>query len=105
MSAVIPWLFGAVGKYLLIAVVGVSALAWIRADAAAPYKAEIAELEASLAQRVEIEQGDKARAKADRAEIRRLMAQVEAIVNESGDSCNFDSSQRELLHRLAVGKN
>ena len=105
MSAIIPWLFGATGKYVLIAVLGVSALAWIRADAAAPYKAEIAELEASLARRAEIEKSDEARAKADRAEIERLMAQVEAIANESGDSCNFDSAQRDRLLRLSAGKN
>lgn len=105
MPFIFSLLTGAVGKYLVIAVAFFAAVTWIRADAAAPYKARISALEDNLARRIRIEEADAKRAEADQSEIARLQATVESIAHESrlAGSCQLSAPDLERLHKLAAG--
>jgi uncharacterized protein YbjT (DUF2867 family) len=74
---------GAIVKYLVIASVAFGALAWIRHDAAAPYRKEVTALRAAAKNKERLEQQDAARAEIDRFEHAREKAELEKIIEES----------------------
>jgi len=106
MTLLFSFITGTIGRYLLIGVVAVGFLAWIRYDAAAPYRAETAALREGLARRIAIEQADAARARAAEEEAARLAGQLEQIVNEANQdngACRFTELERKRLLTLATG--
>lgn len=103
---ILSFITGTIGRYLLIGIVAVGLLAWIRHDAAAPYRAEAAALREGLAHRIAIEQADAARARAAEEEAARLAGQLEQIVNEANQdngACRFTELERQRLLTLATG--
>lgn len=106
LGTIIDLFTGGVGKYIVIALAFFAAVAWVRADAAAPYKAQIVAMKQSLVQRAAIEKADATRAETDRSEIERLKAIVETIANESrtAGACQLSPADVAKLHRLATGK-
>jgi hypothetical protein len=102
---ILSFITGTIGRYLILAVVGLGLVAWIRADAAAPYKAEAAALRQAAVRNEAIIAADTARAEADRAEIARLQSTVEAIANESriAGACQLSPADIERLQSLAAG--
>lgn len=108
MSAIFVWfmkiMFGTAGRYILITIAGVGFLAWIRADAAAPYKREVVALREAAARKEAILKADAERAEADRSEIERLKARVEAIAHESrlAGACQLSDVELKRLRELAM---
>jgi uncharacterized protein YbjT (DUF2867 family) len=107
MFAPILTLFtGAVGKYLLIGALSIGFLAWIRNDAAAPYRAEVSALRAASAQKERLLQADAARAEIDRFEHAREKAELEKIIEESRNpgACKLSGVELGKLYDLAAGR-
>jgi hypothetical protein len=94
-----------IGKYALIAIVAFGALSWIRAEAAAPYKAKVAELTAAAQKKEAIILADAARAESDRSENARLEATLASLIHETRmSSCKLDAPELDRLRQLAAGK-
>lgn len=107
MTLLSSFITGTIGRYLLMGVIGLGLLAWIRADAAAPYKAEASALRHAIARNEAIIRADAARASAAEEEAARLAAQLEQIVNEANmdeGACRLGDSERERLQQLAAGR-
>jgi hypothetical protein len=97
---------GAIVKYLVIASVAFGALAWIRHDAAAPYRKEVTALRAAAKNKERLEQQDAARAEIDRYEHAREKAELEKIIEESRNpgACKLSEPELQRLYQLSAGR-
>ncbi len=100
-QAVLSFLGGAVGKYVLIGALALGGLAWVRHNAAAPYKAEIASLRIAAQKKEAIVEADTARKLADVAETEEENTRLRDIISTlSVTSCRPEPAQLERLKKL-----
>ena len=101
---IISFLTGTIGRYLLMAVLGIGFLAWIRADAAAPYRHAVTELREASQRKDEIIQRDAERQLDDMQREAQLKERLDAILKDSSGSCKLSGDDIERLRVLASGK-
>ena len=98
---------GAALKYLLIAVAGLSVVAWIRYDAAAPYKREVAALYEAAQNKERLAKANQQRADAAETEKQKLQQRLQVLIDETnreGTACVFSNSERQRLLDLAADR-
>lgn len=104
MSIIISLLTGTIGRYLILAVVSVGFLAWIRADAASPYKTAIVELRKASERKDEIIRRDAERQLNDMQRQSQLESRLNDILStQNADSCRLSERELVSLRDLANG--
>ena len=107
MPFILSFLTGAIGKYLMIGVVAFGALAWIRADAAAPYKREVIVLRQAAADKERLAKENERRAAEAEAEKQEFQKRLQVLIDETnrdGTACVFSDSELERLRNLSAGR-
>ena len=105
MAFIFSFLTGAIGRYIMIGVAIFAAIAWIRHDAAAPYKREIAALRQAAASSLKLAEADQARAKQaeiEKAEIQQMLQVVIDETNQEGTACKLSAGELKRLRNLAA---
>ena len=89
-------------QYGLIALVAFGGLAWLRADAAAPYKAEIVQLRKASQQKDAIIEADAAQKLADLEEKTGLENKLREFINatDTDSACRLSADELSRLRKL-----
>jgi len=101
---VLSWVVGPFGRYVVMGVLSVGFMAWIRADARAPYRAEIVELKKAAAAREKLEADDRkvAESNAQRAgELQAELGKLIEISRAAPAACKFSDDELKRLRHLA----
>jgi len=104
---ILSFLTGTIGRYLILAVIGVGFLAWIRADAAAPYKQEIAVLRQAAANKERLAKANERRAEEAERERQQFEQRLQVLIDETnreGTACVLSDAERQRLLDLSAGR-
>lgn len=110
----IAWTFlsGPIGRWLLISAVSLGFMAWLRADARAPYEARVVELQTAIRNRDENAERDRRLAEAQATEaterndaLERMLAEVKNVAAEdvaaaASAGCKLAPTDIERLRKL-----
>ncbi len=95
---------GAVGQYVLIGGLALGGLAWLRYDAAAPYRAAVVKLHKDAAKNEAIAEADTIRADVAEAALASAQAQLESLIHDQKpDACRLSADDVKRLRVLAAG--
>ena len=104
LSMIFSWIAMPMVRWGLIALGGVLFTAFMRADAAQPWKNQVLELKQVIAERERIIEGHNALLSVHEAEADKLKTEIEGIVHATGntpDACVFTAAQLFQLRRIA----
>lgn len=91
-----------IAQYAIIGLVGLGAIAWLRADAAAPYKATISKLKKAADDKEKIEGEDRRRAEANASKAEELQNELDRIVADTkAGACKLSADELSRLQYLA----
>jgi hypothetical protein len=93
----------AIAQYGMIALVGLGAVAWLRHDAAAPYKATIVSMKNAAEKKEAITEADTIRADVAEAELAKTQAQLESLLHDQKPVCRLSGAELDGLRRVAAG--
>ncbi len=102
MATILGFLLGPIGRWIIISLLSVGFLAWIRADAAGPWKAQAEKLSALIVKQHQDAQKDRALAEANAARAQELENEISRIVGEGGWT-KLRADELERLRRIAGG--
>lgn len=99
---IFSFLTGTIGRWLMLAVVGLGLVAYIRHDAAAPYKNAIEKMREASQKKDEIIRRDAERQLDDMQRQSQLESRLNEILSTSNaDSCHLSTDELERLRSLA----
>lgn len=102
LLAIKGFALSAIGKYVMIALAGIAVVTWLRADAAAPYKATITAMHKASKDKERIEGEDRRRAEANAARAEELQSELDRIVKDTAaGACRLSELERRKLLDLA----
>jgi hypothetical protein len=84
MMAILGFFMGPIGRWILISVASVGFMAWIRADARAPYAAKVTELETAIKNRDINAERDRKLAETHAVRAEELEHEITKLVAENG---------------------
>lgn len=106
IATILSWVAMPIIRYGLIAVAGLLFTAFMRDNAARPWKNQVTELKETIVARERIIKSHEELVEANEAEAEKLKVEIEGIVNASKDhpgACVLSSAQLQQLRRLAGG--
>lgn len=101
---IFSFLTGTIGRWLMLAVVGLGLVAYIRHDAAAPYKNAIEKMREASQKKDDIIRRDAARQLDDMQRQSQLESRLNDIIStQNADSCRLSERELVSLRDLANG--
>ena len=103
-ATLFSWIIGPIGRWVALTILGGVFLAWVRADARAPYANQVSELETIIKKRDETAKRDRQLVKDQTARAERLQNELEILIakaNSDESSCRLSQLELDRLHKLA----
>lgn len=104
VSTLLSWLLTPLARWIGIAALGLIFTAYMRVDAARPWKNQVAELKEAVAKRERIIEDHANSLELHEAEAEKLKTEIEGIVHASKDdpsACVLSAAQLAQLRRVA----
>ena len=100
--AILGFFLGPIGRWIIISVASVAFMAWVRADARAPYVAAVTELKTAIENRDKNAERDRKLAEAQAESAGHRNAELEKIVaGIGGGACRLSAAELGQLRQLA----
>jgi hypothetical protein len=100
MMAVVGFFLGPIGRWILISVASVGFMAWIRADARAPYAQKVTELETAIKNRDINAERDRKLAETHAVKAEELQNELDKIIAVGGGT-KLRPDELDRLRKLA----
>ena len=106
MTTILSWIAMPLVRYVGMALIGLIFTAWMRVDAARPWKNQVAQLQEDIARRDQIIDDHNKQAESDRVAAETLDKAIEGLAHDAKlDACRLSVAELQSLRSLAsVGR-